>query len=112
MRTTPIEVIWLASSLVGFWVCLRNYKTYRDDYIEFRKHDPENGDSYRTNALLNTFRLVSMSGLLFVSCTAAALTQPVSEAWRTVNQLVLTGSVISMTIIAVVIRRAVQRRDH
>lgn len=111
MRTTLVEAVWLAASVVGFVYCLMNYKSYRDDFIRVRALDPDNGDSYRTNAILNTLRLIGMSCLLFVSIVSACLESPVSEQWRVVNQLVLTAAVLSITFIAILIRRAVKRRS-
>lgn len=111
MRTTPIEVVWLVTSVIGEVYCLLNYRTYRDDYVHVRRHDPEYSDSYRVNALLNTLRVLGMSCLLFVSVVSAVLVQPVSEAWRSVNQLVLTVAVVSITMLSVIIRRAVKRSD-
>lgn len=111
MRTTPVEVVWLISSAVGFVIQTFNYRTYRDDFIRVKSLDPKNGDSYRVNALLNTLRLISMGCLLWVSGVAVVLEQPLSEQWRVVNQLVLTAAVLCLTFIAVIIRRAVKKRS-
>lgn len=111
MRTTPVEAIWLATSVVGFVVCIQNYRTYRDDFIKIRALDPTHGDTYRVNALLNTLRLIGMTCLLFVSIVSASLKSPVSEPWRMVTQIALTAAVWSITFIAIIIRRAVKRRS-